>query len=206
MLIILFGFLFPIFISGIFYTKLIFYKKKLFLNKIDALNNKNDIPHVKKDLYKEALSEARNPGSSSHHQSENENVELPHPEIHAPTNDQNQIEVAPEVNIIPSIFSVEDEKILQEKEAERNKAQIVAAEHSMQTNLVVGGWFCVFLVIQIVIVPKSLREHVGLIVCSIMRSILPIFTTMANFGTVRFVTSLYWSAFQKVFPFLTKQS
>jgi len=123
MLIILFGFLFPIFISGIFYTKLIFYKKKLFLNKIDALNNKNDIPHVKKDLYKEALSEARNPGSSSHHQSENENEELPHPEIHAPTNDQNQIEVAPEVNIIPSIFSVEDEKILQEKEAERNKAQ-----------------------------------------------------------------------------------
>ena len=175
--------------------KLIVYKKKTFLNKVDALNTIGT-PCIRKDILKEILSETLS--SNPLRKSDNQKVDLPHPEVQVTANDQNQIEVVHDVHEIPPIFSAEEEKIFEQKEAEKNKAQIVAAERSMSTNLVVGGWFCLFLVIQIVIVPKSLREHVGLIVCSAMRGVLPIFTTIANFGTVRFVVSQYWNAVKKV--------
>jgi hypothetical protein len=196
MFIILSGFIFPIFISCIFYTKLIIYKKKTFHNKVDVLNV-ND----KKEFYNESSSEPKNPNFISLHQSDAKKLDLPQPKIQEAAVDHDKIEV---VHDIPAIFSAEEEKMFENKETERNKAQIAAAERSMKTNLLVGAGFCLFLFIQMAFVPKSMREYVGLMVCSTLRCVLPIFTTIANFGTVQFVLSLYCNAFLKILPFSTK--
>jgi len=201
MLIILSGFLFPILISCIFYIKLIFYKKKKFHNKVEVFYI---IGIPQKNIFcEEELPEAKNSNPTSHQQLQGTlSAGLSHPKVQVSESGQNPTHSIHEENKMPTIFSAEEEKMLELIETKKSMAQILAAERSIKTNFVVGFLFCLFLIIQIVIVPKPVREHVGLIVCSTMKAVLPIFTTIANFGTVRFVTSLYWNAFQKFIPFL----
>jgi hypothetical protein len=76
-------------------------------------------------------------------------------------------------NHISNIFSAEEEKVIEQKVAERNMAEILVAERSMKTNAIVGGWLCLFLFIQIVVVPQAFRNQVAVIVGSITRAALP---------------------------------
>ena len=109
--------------------KLICYKKRTFQNKVDVLNIDETF---KKEFYKP---ETKNSHSISLQQSESKKLELPKPKMQEAAIDYDHIEVVGEVNDVPAIFSAKEEKMFEHKEAERNKAQIAAAERSMKTNL-----------------------------------------------------------------------
>ena len=82
-----------------------------------------------------------------------------------------------------------------EKETEKIQAQIAAAKRSMITNLILGGIFCFFGALAMFI-PSHLRPFFASTIFSFFKATMPIFTTIANFGTVQFVLSQYWHSYQ----------
>jgi hypothetical protein len=72
--------------------------------------------------------------------------------------------------------------------------QLFAAKRSLETNLFLISLFA-FIFLSIILLPK--REFYTIIVFSTMKGSLPIFTTMANFGTIQTVFSDYKSSFEK---------
>jgi hypothetical protein len=76
-------------------------------------------------------------------------------------------------------------------ESEKTEAQILAAERSLKTNLILGLLF--FGMFGIVITTSNhLRPYLAVSIFSLMKVVMPIFTTIANFGTIQFVASQYW--------------
>ena len=167
--------------------KIIFYKKKNFQNIVDILRIN-------------VISASKKKQSADPHQQSTTIIlrdEVSDPMAQSAVVNLNTVEAVHELNQIPEIFLVEEEKMFEQKEAERKEAQILAAERSMKTNFVIGGWFCLFLFIQIVLVPKAFRDQVAVLVGSATRAALPILTAIANFGTVQFVVLEYWRGFQR---------
>ncbi len=68
--------------------------------------------------------------------------------------------------------------------------QLSAAQRSLQTNLFLITIFTIIF-LSVILLPK--REFYTLITFSIMKGSMPIFTTMAKFGTVQMVFSQYKS-------------
>jgi hypothetical protein len=69
------------------------------------------------------------------------------------------------------------------------KRQLTAAKRSLYTNLFLIFTFT-FVYAIIVLLPR--REIFCLFVLSVMKGSMPIFTTIANFGTIHSVVSQYW--------------
>jgi hypothetical protein len=85
----------------------------------------------------------------------------------------------------------EGEELAATLNEERRQAEIRAAKRSIETNLIAGLVF--FLVYGIFIVMSSeIRQSFGIIAFSMLKGHLPIFTTVANFGTVHSVMLQYW--------------
>jgi hypothetical protein len=85
-------------------------------------------------------------------------------------------------------FNLEAEK--------RNQAQIQAAKRGLQTNAVLGLLFLLALV-SIMMYSQERRAFFSCFIFTIMKSSLPAFTTIANYGTVQFVMSQYWQYLKK---------
>ena len=85
--------------------------------------------------------------------------------------------------------------ILSESEKEKIQAQITAVKRSMITNAVLAVTFLVLLTF-VFAMPRSVRQVCFEIVFSFIKAAMPIFTTIANFGTVQFVVSQYWQSIQ----------
>ena len=117
---------------------------------------------------------------------------------------QNQIILLP---IIPandkdaeSILNFDDEswyeKSLADFEAarleERRQAELKTAKKSIETNVIICLIF--FVVYGIFILMSScLRQSYSILVFSILKGVLPVCTTIANFGTVSSVLVQYWN-------------
>ena len=117
---------------------------------------------------------------------------------------QNQIILLP---IIPandkdaeSILNFEDEswyeKSLADFEAarleERRQSELKTAKKSIETNVIICLIF--FVVYGIFILMSScLRQSYSILVFSILKGVLPVCTTIANFGTVSSVLVQYWN-------------
>ena len=82
--------------------------------------------------------------------------------------------------------------------------QVVAALRSMVTNLVLTLIFILVFGIMM-LCSTSNRRYYSVIVLNCLKGALPIFTTIANFGTVRFVVLQYWQYLsQACKPFIEK--
>ena len=88
---------------------------------------------------------------------------------------------------------------LQHQQQEKCRAQILAAERSLQTNLVLVLSFCLLFFIFI-FVSKQLRLYFIVVVFSIMKAAMPLMTTLANFGTVQSVANQYCNHLKQKYP------
>jgi hypothetical protein len=213
-LLILSGFLLPILISSIIYLKLIIYRKKMFQNKIGSLETNNAQTFQKQsktEFISKGMSEIHTISQSDPHYSDDIVRAVSQPDIFVSdssikceaeiSSKSVSVNKGDENRKATEIFSIEDEKMFEMAEKERTEAQIMAAVRSMKTNLIVGGSFCLFFFVLLVIVPKSLQQFVSVICFSSLRGALPILTTVANFGTVQSVVCQYWRSFQALFIF-----
>jgi len=162
-LIICSSFLLPIFISCLVYLKLICNKKKWFQNEITFKNEENN---------QEILNETKTDGSL--------NLEVESNILNIKTEAENENEIK-----IQKIFELQQEQ-------KKCQAQILAAQRSLQTNLVLGGLFCITFCI-VLLVSKSLRVYLTVILFSVMKAAMPLLTTLVNFGTVQSVAGQYWN-------------
>ena len=106
-------------------------------------------------------------------------------------------------NILNSQIERENE-IKMQKILEVQQEQILAAERSLNTNLVLGLLFCITFTVFL-FVSKNLRVYLTVIVFSVMKAALPLLTTLANFGTVQSVSSQYWNYIrEKIFHLCKK--
>jgi hypothetical protein len=71
------------------------------------------------------------------------------------------------------------------------KAQILAAKRTLTTNAVLSTIFLVVFAVMMVC-STSNRRYYSVVVLTILKGALPIFTTIANFGTIQFVIMQYW--------------
>jgi len=94
-------------------------------------------------------------------------------------------ELAEEVD---SHFNLEAEK--------KNEALIEAAKRCLQTNAILGLLFLLAL-ISIMIFSRERRSYFSALIFTFMKGSVPVFTTIANFGTVQFVISQYWEYYRK---------
>ena len=78
-----------------------------------------------------------------------------------------------------------------QQEQKKCQAQILAAERSLHTNLVLGVLFFITFC-TLMFVSKSLRVYLTVIIFSVMKAAMPLMTTLANFGTVQSVACQYW--------------
>ncbi len=162
-LIICSSFLLPIFISCLVYLKLICNKKKWFQNEITFKNEENN---------QEILNETKTDGSL--------NLEVESNILNIQTEAENENEIK-----IQKIFELQQEQ-------KKCQAQILAAQRSLQTNLVLGGLFCITFCI-VLFVSKGLRVYLTVILFSVMKAAMPLLTTLVNFGTVQSVAGQYWN-------------
>ena len=92
-------------------------------------------------------------------------------------------------------LEMESEIHSRKKDAEKTEAQILAAKRSMLTNFILGSIFFLF-VISVLSISPMWRPACFAFLFLFMRIALPIFTTIANFGTVQFVLKQYWNGIQ----------
>ena len=87
------------------------------------------------------------------------------------------------------------ERVLQAQAEERRQAEIRAAKRSIETNLIL---VVVFFVVYgaFVVMSSDLRQNYSLFAFSTLKGLLPITTTIANFGTIHSVLLQYWSFFK----------
>ncbi len=87
-----------------------------------------------------------------------------------------------------------------DKEAKKTSAQLAAAKRSLKTNLVLLSTFVVLITI-LIFVESSIPNYFTVIVFTLMKSAMPILTTMANFGTVKQVAGQYWNCLKETIKF-----
>jgi hypothetical protein len=88
--------------------------------------------------------------------------------------------------------SISSEKLV----ANRQEAERVSAMRSLKTNLIMI--LLVFMSNFVLLIPSKVWQTYFCIVdTSIQKALLPIITTMANFGTVRSVARQFWKAIYK---------
>ena len=80
-----------------------------------------------------------------------------------------------------------------EKENDKIQAQFMAAKCSMMTNLILIAIFILLMSLTLLI-PVSVRLVCMEIMFSFTKVAMPIMTTIANFGTVKFVVRQYWKS------------
>jgi hypothetical protein len=102
---------------------------------------------------------------------------------------------------VPYFLQMSDEnedviKHFNQEAQRRRQAQIQAAKRSLQTNAILGLLF-ILAMISIMMFSRERRAFFSCLFFSIMKSSLPAFTTIANYGTVKFVISQYWQYFEK---------
>ena len=90
---------------------------------------------------------------------------------------------------------VEEELVAAQLE-ERRQAEIRAAKRSIETNLFLGLAFLIVYGIFI-LMSNKLRQSYSIIAFSTLKGLLPIFTTITNFGTVHSVLLQYWKSLMK---------
>jgi hypothetical protein len=113
-----------------------------------------------------------------------ENINKNKPDSSTKNSESNKIETGNEMEM---------QKILElQTEQKKCQAQILAAERSQLTNLILGTLFCITFSI-LMLVPKTLRVYLTVIGISIMKAAMPLLTTLANYGTVQFIASQYWN-------------
>jgi hypothetical protein len=89
-------------------------------------------------------------------------------------------------------LSISSEKLM----ANRQEAERVSAMRSLKTNLILI--LLVFMSNFVLLIPsKAWQTYFCIVDTSIQKALLPIITTMANFGTVRSVASKFWKAIYK---------
>ena len=114
--------------------------------------------------------------------------------------DEDIIDVLPDDidgEILPNIFADStNENDYPTAEEEKCQAQIQSAKRSLITNLVI---FCSFLICSFLIVFLQKIERIYFIIFlgTFLKALLPIFTAIANFGTVQSVFSQYWEYFKQ---------
>ena len=87
------------------------------------------------------------------------------------------------------------------KQEEKIMLQIAAAERSLKTNgFIVISFAIVFCIIMAV--SKETRVYFHSIAFALIKSALPLLTTIANFGTIQHVARQYWNYFQQQNPFV----
>jgi hypothetical protein len=84
----------------------------------------------------------------------------------------------------------------QNDDQEKFDAQVLAAKRSLITNLVLTA-LCVLTNSAIVFLPPDFIPYFTVLILSSIKGALPISTTMANFGTVANVISMYLNYFEK---------
>jgi hypothetical protein len=84
---------------------------------------------------------------------------------------------------------------MSDRESEKFQAQMSAVRRSKITNGVLGAAFIILLSF-VMSMPTSVRQLWFDLVFSFVKVAMPVFTTIANFGTVQFVVSQYWHSFQ----------
>jgi hypothetical protein len=80
---------------------------------------------------------------------------------------------------------------LAEMKEEKTQKQIMAAKRSLKTNFIVAALFTVLSSV-LVILPKTAKLYYSATVLSSLKTVLPIFTAIANFGPVKSVVCQYW--------------
>ena len=80
-----------------------------------------------------------------------------------------------------------------EKENDKIQAQFMAAKRSMMTNLILIAIF-ILLMLLALLIPVSVRQVCMEVMLSFTKVAMPIMTTIANFGTVKFVVRQYWKS------------
>ena len=100
-----------------------------------------------------------------------------------------------------SVNDVEKDVKFLEQEEEKTTAQMLAATRSLKTNFALG---IVFSAIEgtDVIYPT----HYTYFLASLLKGIMPIITTVANFGTIKDMTSQYWKHFKQLYRSFTKSN
>jgi hypothetical protein len=99
-------------------------------------------------------------------------------------------------NFQSSLESPYDEIDLERKQIVKNEAQISAAKRSNKTNLILGILFFAMFTI-VTLTPKQIRPYFASFIFSVMKTSMPVFTTIANFGTIQFVLTQYWNYFKQ---------
>ena len=109
-------------------------------------------------------------------------------------------EIPPTIQItnIPRPGRENKEIYFTKAEEEKIRAQLAAASRSMKTNLVLGALFLVSLSV-LMIVSNRWRPYFYVLVFSLMKGALPVFTAVANFGTIQFVANQYWNRLLDVY-------
>ena len=74
---------------------------------------------------------------------------------------------------------------------ENSRAQILAAKRTLMTNAILSSIFLVVFGLMM-ICSTSNRRYYSVVVLTMLKGALPIFTTIANFGTVQYVIKQYW--------------
>ena len=93
----------------------------------------------------------------------------------------------------------EEDCQLQMMEAEkRNTVIISAAKRSLQTNMLILTLFIFLLTLEFM-APGNWRPYLNVLLFSSMKGILPILTTIVNFGPVKTMAIIYWEYFNEVF-------
>ncbi len=97
-------------------------------------------------------------------------------------------------DIISKAFNLDLHLERQEKQKEEEKAlaQILAAERCIKTNFLLVS-FLFFMFVILAAVSKQTRVYLYVIIFSTFKAVLPLLTTIANFGTIQFVARHYWS-------------
>jgi len=80
---------------------------------------------------------------------------------------------------------------------EKTKSQISAAKRSNKTNLILGILFFAIFTLA-TFIPKKIRPYFVSFIFSVMKTSMPVFTTIANFGTIQFVLTQYWNYIKQI--------
>ena len=113
---------------------------------------------------------------------------------------QNKVSIQEEGNVelgsTISNLELQMERQAKQKEDEKRLAQIMAAERCIKTNIILGALLVLIFFISLVL-SKEARVYFSIIIFSIFKAVLPLLTTIVNFGTIQYVTKQYWIHFNR---------
>ena len=92
------------------------------------------------------------------------------------------------------------ERQAKQKEDEKRLAQIFAAERCIKTNIILGILLVLIFVISLS-ASKEARIYFNVIIFAIIKAVLPLLTTIVNFGTIQYVAQQYFIHLKLYFLF-----